>query len=432
MDRGTSRKKEEPASLPAPRGPRGGGGAPRPNVANLLNGPRMSSWTGVVNSRPCRGVKGQGCDDVYRRRLGHLQEKTPSWVRETVLVALSGGPDSTALLSVIAACGTRGSPRGDRGPRRPRAAPREPARRRRMCARCATGWASRFAQVRVEVRGGTSRRRRAAPATRRCAARRPARGHAHRHRAHAGRPGRDGPPPAPAGLGRARPLGHPAATGRRRPPPHRPDPRRGARAPPGARPAPPRGSVQRNAALPPQPGARRVAPRPPRPRAARGAGAGPGGRPPARRRAGARGARDGGSRRRARVAGRRPARRAGRGAAPGGARPLAPGLRQAADLDARQVESVLALLRRRSPPGLRSPGGFEACVRYGALSIRPVPRGRSRRDAGPHPRARGAPPAREAACSRSARRRARPGPSGGAGGDRATASARPGGEGRRS
>lgn len=44
-----------------------------------------------------------------------------------------------------------------------------------------------------------------------------------------------------------------------------------------------------------------------------------------------------------------------------------------ADLDARQVESVLAILRRRTPTRVPLSGGFEASVRYGALSIRAVP-----------------------------------------------------------
>ncbi len=44
-----------------------------------------------------------------------------------------------------------------------------------------------------------------------------------------------------------------------------------------------------------------------------------------------------------------------------------------ADLDARQVESVLAILRRRTPTRVPLSGGFEASVRYGALSILPVP-----------------------------------------------------------
>jgi tRNA(Ile)-lysidine synthase len=44
-----------------------------------------------------------------------------------------------------------------------------------------------------------------------------------------------------------------------------------------------------------------------------------------------------------------------------------------ADLDARQVESVIAALRRASPTRVSLSGGFEASVRYGALSIRPVP-----------------------------------------------------------
>jgi len=42
-------------------------------------------------------------------------------------------------------------------------------------------------------------------------------------------------------------------------------------------------------------------------------------------------------------------------------------------LDARQTESVLAILRRRTPTRIPLSGGFEASVRYGALSIRPVP-----------------------------------------------------------
>lgn len=44
-----------------------------------------------------------------------------------------------------------------------------------------------------------------------------------------------------------------------------------------------------------------------------------------------------------------------------------------ADLDARQVDSVVAALRRRRPTRVSLPRGFEASVRYGALSIRPVP-----------------------------------------------------------
>lgn len=44
-----------------------------------------------------------------------------------------------------------------------------------------------------------------------------------------------------------------------------------------------------------------------------------------------------------------------------------------ADLDARQVESVLAILRRRTPTRVPLSGGFEASVRYGALSIRAAP-----------------------------------------------------------
>ena len=44
-----------------------------------------------------------------------------------------------------------------------------------------------------------------------------------------------------------------------------------------------------------------------------------------------------------------------------------------ADLEARQVESVLALLGRRGPSRAPLSRGFEACVRYGALSIRTAP-----------------------------------------------------------
>jgi tRNA(Ile)-lysidine synthase len=43
------------------------------------------------------------------------------------------------------------------------------------------------------------------------------------------------------------------------------------------------------------------------------------------------------------------------------------------DLDARQVESALSLLGRRGPSRLPLSRGFEAFVRYGALSIRTVP-----------------------------------------------------------
>ncbi len=44
-----------------------------------------------------------------------------------------------------------------------------------------------------------------------------------------------------------------------------------------------------------------------------------------------------------------------------------------ADLDARQVESVLALLGRPGTSRLPLSRGFEACVRYGALTIRTIP-----------------------------------------------------------
>ena len=44
-----------------------------------------------------------------------------------------------------------------------------------------------------------------------------------------------------------------------------------------------------------------------------------------------------------------------------------------ADLEARQVASVLALLARRGPSRAPLSRGFEACVRYGALSIRAAP-----------------------------------------------------------
>jgi len=43
------------------------------------------------------------------------------------------------------------------------------------------------------------------------------------------------------------------------------------------------------------------------------------------------------------------------------------------DLDARQVESVLALLGRSGPSRLPLSRGLEACVRYGALAVRPAP-----------------------------------------------------------
>jgi tRNA(Ile)-lysidine synthase len=42
-------------------------------------------------------------------------------------------------------------------------------------------------------------------------------------------------------------------------------------------------------------------------------------------------------------------------------------------LEARHVESVLGLLGRRAPARAPLPGGFEACVRYGEVAIRPVP-----------------------------------------------------------
>jgi tRNA(Ile)-lysidine synthase len=42
-------------------------------------------------------------------------------------------------------------------------------------------------------------------------------------------------------------------------------------------------------------------------------------------------------------------------------------------LEAHHVESVLALLGRRAPARSPLPGGLEACVRYGAVAIRPVP-----------------------------------------------------------
>ncbi len=44
-----------------------------------------------------------------------------------------------------------------------------------------------------------------------------------------------------------------------------------------------------------------------------------------------------------------------------------------ADLDARQVESVLALLGRRGPTRLPLSRGFEASIRYGALTLRAAP-----------------------------------------------------------
>jgi tRNA(Ile)-lysidine synthase len=44
-----------------------------------------------------------------------------------------------------------------------------------------------------------------------------------------------------------------------------------------------------------------------------------------------------------------------------------------ADLDARQVESVLALLGRRGPTRLPLSRGFEASIRYGALTLRAIP-----------------------------------------------------------
>jgi tRNA(Ile)-lysidine synthase len=44
-----------------------------------------------------------------------------------------------------------------------------------------------------------------------------------------------------------------------------------------------------------------------------------------------------------------------------------------ADLEARQVESVLALVGRRGPSRAPLSRGFEACVRYGALAIRASP-----------------------------------------------------------
>ena len=42
-------------------------------------------------------------------------------------------------------------------------------------------------------------------------------------------------------------------------------------------------------------------------------------------------------------------------------------------LEAHHVESVLSLLGRRAPARARLPGGFEASVRYGEVEIRPVP-----------------------------------------------------------
>jgi tRNA(Ile)-lysidine synthase len=42
-------------------------------------------------------------------------------------------------------------------------------------------------------------------------------------------------------------------------------------------------------------------------------------------------------------------------------------------LEARHVEAVLALLGRGKPGRAPLPGGFEACVRYGKLRVRPVP-----------------------------------------------------------
>jgi tRNA(Ile)-lysidine synthase len=44
-----------------------------------------------------------------------------------------------------------------------------------------------------------------------------------------------------------------------------------------------------------------------------------------------------------------------------------------ADLEARHVESVLAMLGRRGPSRALLSRGFEACVRYGALSVRAAP-----------------------------------------------------------
>ena len=44
-----------------------------------------------------------------------------------------------------------------------------------------------------------------------------------------------------------------------------------------------------------------------------------------------------------------------------------------AGLEAHHVESVLSLLGRSAPARARLPGGFEASVRYGGLEVRPVP-----------------------------------------------------------
>ena len=44
-----------------------------------------------------------------------------------------------------------------------------------------------------------------------------------------------------------------------------------------------------------------------------------------------------------------------------------------AGLEAHHVESVLSLLGRRAPARARLPGGFEASVRYGGVEVRPVP-----------------------------------------------------------
>ena len=101
----------------------------------------------------------------------------------------------------------------------------------------------------------------------------------------------------------------------------------------------------------------------------------------------------------------------------------------AADLEARHVESVLALLGRRGPARAPLSRGFEACVRYGALAIRrrrrpTAPAGR----AGPRSRGRASTRCRSGGVLEvAARRRGRPGRSGGAGGVPATASAPTGG-----
>ena len=301
---------------------------------------------------------------------------------DAVLVALSGGRRLTALLAALAElrtparCGEVTALHVDHGLRAG-----SHARRRGVCAAVRSG--SGVPLPPGEGRGArraTCRRRRGGPATPRCGARRPgvgatriATGHTRTTRprrcscASCGAPARAGCRASRRGAApssgplidrtRAEVIAYVA----------------------GARPAPPRGPDQRHPALPAQPGARRGAPGPPvagPARVARGPGAGR--RPAARRRARARrpGTASRGGRRRcasptcspSRVAVRRRVvrdlwrRAAGRRRRPRGAP------RRVGAGAARPARAVAAR---------PCPGGFEACVRYGALAVA-APRRRRR------------------------------------------------------